>query len=106
VDLRSYEEALPGPLTPIGIPDHDASLLDICAHCVETDSPNGTYRLHRLSRSEVSYMLQIILWTNWTVMDCWTLPYTLSLYGHMLIIVIIVLILLMSIVLNFYCSLL
>jgi len=35
-------------------------------------------------------------------MDCQTLPYTLSLYGHMLIIVIIVLIHLMSIVLNFY----
>ena len=51
-------------------------------------------------------MLQIILWTNRTVMDCRTLPYTLSLYGHMLIIAIIVLILLMSIVLNFYCSLL
>jgi len=49
-------------------------------------------------------MLQIILWTNRTVMDCQTLPYTLSLYGHMLIIAIIVLILLMSIVLNFYCS--
>jgi len=39
-------------------------------------------------------------------MDCRTLHYTLSLYGHILIIAIIVLIHLMSIVLNFYCSLL
>jgi len=73
---------------------------------VETDRPSGPYRLHGPSRSGASYMLQIILRTNRTVMDCWTLPYTLSLYGHMLIIAIIVLILLMSIVLNFYCSLL
>ena len=51
-------------------------------------------------------MLQIISWTDQTVVDCQTLPYILSLYGHMLIIAIIVLILLMSIVLNFYCSLL
>jgi len=73
---------------------------------VEMDRPSGPYRLHGLSRSGASYMLQIILRTNRTVMDCQTLPYTLSLYGHMLIIAIIVLILLMSIVLNFYCSLL
>src|SRR6266850_2974867 len=77
-----------------------------CYQNVETDRPSGPYRLHRPSRSGVSYMLQIILWTNQTVMNCWTLPYTLSLYGHMLIIAIIVLILLMSIDLNFYCSLL
>src|SRR6267142_6196569 len=32
-DLRSYEEALPGPLTPAGIPDCNASPLDICACC-------------------------------------------------------------------------
>src|SRR6267142_2254758 len=32
-DLWSYEEALPGPLTPAGIPDCNASPLDICACC-------------------------------------------------------------------------
>ena len=73
---------------------------------VETDRPSGPYRLHGPSRSGASYMLQIILWTNRTVMDCQMLPYTLSLYGYMLITAIIVLIHLMSIVLNFYCSLL
>ena len=75
------------------------------AHIVETDRPSRPYRLHGPSRFGASYMLQIILQTNRTVMDCQTLPYTLSLYGHMLIIAIIVLILLKSIVLNFYCSL-
>src|SRR6267142_3911404 len=70
------------------------------------DRPSGPYRLHRPNRSGASYMLQIILRTNRTVMDCRTLLYTLSLYGHMLIIAIIALIPLMSIVLNFYCSLL
>jgi len=59
---------------------------------------SGPYQLHGPSISGVSYMLQLILRTDWTVMDCWTLPYTLSLYGHMLIIAIIVL--------NFHCSLL
>jgi len=73
---------------------------------VETDHPSRPYQLHGPSRSGPSYMLQLILWTDWTVMDCQILPYTLSLYGHMLIIAIIVLIHLMSIVLNFYCSLL
>jgi len=50
------------------------------------DCPSGPYRLHGPSISGASYMLQLILWTDWTVMDCRTLPYTLSLYGHMLII--------------------
>ena len=58
-----------------------------------------------LLMSGASYMLQIILQTNQTVMNCQKLLNTLSLYGHMLIIAIIVLILLMSIVLNFYYSL-
>src|SRR6267142_2288520 len=90
-----------------------SSLLCHCLCChiiamssVETDRPSGPYWLHGPSRSRASYMLQIILQTNWTVMDCRKLLYTLSLYGHMLIIAIIVLILLMSIVLNFYFSLL
>jgi len=73
---------------------------------VETDCPSGPYWLHGPSRSRASYMLQIILQTDWTVMNCRILLYTLSLYGHILIIAIIVLIHLMSIVLNFYCSLL
>src|SRR6266850_5483843 len=77
-----------------------------CYQSVEMDRPSGPYWLHRPSRSGASYMLQIILQTNRTVMDCWTLPYTLSLYGHMLIVAIIILILLMSIALDFYCSLL
>src|SRR6266850_5821497 len=73
---------------------------------VEMDRPSRPYWLHGPSRSGASYMLQIIIQTDQTVMDCQTLLYTLYLYGHMLIIVIIVLIHLMSIVLNFYCSLL
>jgi len=82
------------------------SMWRIVGEGVETDRPSRPYRLYGLSRSGVSYMLQIILRTNQTVMDCQKLLYTLSLYGHMLIIAIIVLILYMSIVLNFYCSLL
>ena len=57
--------------------------------CVKMDHPSGPCWLHRPSRSEVSYMLQIILWTNRDILDCPTLLYTLSLYGNMLIIAII-----------------
>src|SRR6266850_1435008 len=32
-DLWSYKEVLPGPLTPAGIPNRDASPLDICTCC-------------------------------------------------------------------------
>jgi len=42
---------------------------------------SGPHWLHGPSRSGASYMLQLILRTDWTVMDCRTLPYTLSLYG-------------------------
>ena len=58
---------------------------------VKTDCPSGPYWLYRPSRSGVSYMLQIILWTNRDILDCPTILYTVSLYGIMLIIAIIIL---------------
>ena len=69
-----------------------ASLVDTCvAQTVEMDQPSRPCWLHGPSRSGVSYMLQIILWTNRDILDCPTTLYTLSLYGNMLIIAIIVL---------------